>query len=124
MKSSWQELCREAGFAPRDGAIEVRLETGRSQRIEGEELGEELRLRSTVARAAISSDIPDLALSAWVRNRSVPLVGFRVDNRGRLVGELWVPRAGLTSEELHFLIQHLAIECDRFEFQLTGEDRE
>ena len=124
MKSSWQEYCREAGFTLRDRTLAVRLETGRSQEIVGEDRGEELLLRSTVARPALCSGIPDVALSAWLRNRSVSLVGFRVDERGRLVGELWVPKVGLTNEEFRYLVQHLAVECDRFEFQLSGEDRE
>jgi hypothetical protein len=69
-------------------------------------------------------EIPDAAVRAWVRNRSVMLVGFRVDERGRMVGESWVPKPGLTAAEFQFILRHLATESDRFEFQLSGQDHE
>jgi len=52
------------------------------------------------------------------------LMGFRIDRRGRLVGEAWVPKAGLTGEEFQLYVRHLAVEADRFEYGLTGRDSE
>jgi hypothetical protein len=40
-----------------------------------------------------------------------------------LVGDSWVPKVGLTRVEFLVYLRALAKECDRFEFQLTGEDR-
>ena len=68
--------------------------------------------------------IPDAALRAWKRNRSTQLVGFRVDRKGRLVGEAWVPKAGLERGEFLLYVVRVATECDLFEYHLTGKDRE
>jgi hypothetical protein len=92
--------------------------------VEAEDRGNELLFRSIVARAADCRKFPDAEMQAWLRNRAVSLVGFRVDERGKLVGEISAPKVGLSADELQFLVRHLATECDRFEFQLTGEDRE
>lgn len=68
--------------------------------------------------------IPDLAILTWKKNRALQLVGFRVDQNQRLVGEAWVPKPGLTREEFLLYVRTVAIECDRFEFMLTGKDTE
>jgi hypothetical protein len=52
------------------------------------------------------------------------LVGFRLDQKGRLVGEAWVPKAGLTRDEFLLYAKRVADECDLFEYHLTGKDRE
>ena len=62
--------------------------------------------------------------SPRLRNRTAALVGFRIDNRSRLVGEAWVSKSGLTTEEFELYVRNLAAECDRFEFVLTGRDAE
>jgi hypothetical protein len=102
----------------------VNLEKGRHQLIEVTASDDMIYLYSVVARAAIVTQFADAALRAWQRNRAVSIVAFRVDERGRMVGETWVPTAGLTREEFQLYIKTIAIECDRFEFQLTGTDAE
>lgn len=52
------------------------------------------------------------------------LVGFRLDQKGRLVGEAWVPKAGLSRDEFLLYVKRVADECDLFEYHLTGNDRE
>jgi hypothetical protein len=52
------------------------------------------------------------------------LVGFRIDRQHRLVGEAWIPKAGLVAEEFQLYVRMLAAECDRFEYALTGKDVE
>jgi hypothetical protein len=69
-------------------------------------------------------EIEHAAVAAWKRNRTGILVGFRLDDRGRLMGESWVPQRGLTKDEFLFYVRTLAAACDLFEFQLTGRDRE
>lgn len=73
---------------------------------------------------SLVGELSDALVRAWSRNRSVMLAGFRVDERGRMIGESWVPKAGLTASEFQFALRHLAEESDRFEFQLTGRDQE
>ena len=124
MKIDWREFCRAPGFATFDGGVVVRFDTGRSQKVTVEDRGEAFLVSSVAARPAAVSELPDAALNAWIRNRSVTLVGFRVDERGRMIGEAWILKDGLTAEEFQLYIRTVALECDRFEFQLTGRDVE
>ena len=41
-----------------------------------------------------------------------------------MLGEAWVPSAGLTAEEFRVYVHTVAAESDRFEQQLTGLDKE
>ena len=60
----------------------------------------------------------------WKRNRATQLVGFRIDDRSRLVAEAWVLKIGVTPEEFQLYVRTVAKESDRFEFLLTGRDVE
>ncbi|MGD9854329.1 MAG: hypothetical protein AB7U20_05195 [Planctomycetaceae bacterium] len=77
-----------------------------------------------VARQAVVASLPNLPVDIWLRNRAVTLMGFRIDRRGRLLGEAWVPKIGLTAEEFQLYLRTVAVECDRFEYILTGRDVE
>ena len=131
MAPEWAKLCRGDRDFEVDGdagAIEVRLAEGRRHRVKVRDGREAYELRAVVVGAAKAREIggPDceLALRAWRWNRGAQLVGFRVDERGRLVGEAWVPKAGLTGEEWRGWVRRVAGECDRVEFLMTGEDAE
>ncbi len=97
---------------------------GRHQRISIMETAETFELTSIVVRAAAICDIPDVALRAWRRNQAMQLVGFRLDQKGRLLGEAWMPKAGLTRDEFLLYVKRVADECDLFEYHLTGKDRQ
>ena len=124
MNINWQQFCKAEGFTSDDEGVEVRFDSGRSQKVAVEDHGGAFLLSSIVARQAVVNGVPDAALRAWVRNRSAFLVGFRVDERGRLIAESWTPKVGLVSTEFQLILRHLAHEADRFEFQLTGRDQE
>jgi len=124
MQVEWKNYCRTAGLKPLGEEIEVTFDTGRRQKVSVEENGDAFHLVSTVARQAIIVELPDASLRAWRRNRSLALVGFRVDGKGRMIGEAWVPKAGLTAIEFQLYVRTVATECDRFEHQLTGRDVE
>ena len=64
----------------------------------------------------------DPHLQAWGRNRFSDLVGFKIDHAGRLVGEAWVPLAGLDGEEWSLYVNAVARACDRVEYLLSGGD--
>jgi hypothetical protein len=66
----------------------------------------------------------DLAYWAWRKNSRKDLVGFAFDKKDRLLGVIEQPIETLDDEELIIYIQALAEECDRFEYKLTGKDRE
>ncbi len=61
-------------------------------------------------------------VAAWKRNRFSDLIGFKIDGRGRLVGEAWVPVAGLDAEEWALYVGTVARTCDRVEYLLSGRD--
>jgi hypothetical protein len=105
--------------------IVVRLARDRIQRIAiDDSAGDVLRLHSMVARARDLADVRSPEGWAWRRNRTSSLVGFRIDIRGRLLAEAWMPREGLTADEFRETVRTLAAEADRVEYLLTGDDVE
>lgn len=121
----WREFCVGAPDLIPDGAgVTVQFSNGRRQRIDIRPGDVVIELRGVVARRSVAMQIERVALVAWEHNRASSLVGFRVDDRGRLVGESWVPTCGLTRDEFLFYLRSAAASCDLFEYQLTGKDRE
>lgn len=98
--------------------------TVRRHRVTIRETLDAFELSGVVARSAALASIEGIMPRTWKRNRATQLVGFRVDHKGRLVGESWVPKAGLTPDEFVLYVRRVATECDLFEFALTGLDRE
>lgn len=122
--TDWRRLSKAKNLVLEDDAVVVRFSNGRSQRIAVEDLGDSYRLSTRVARASLIGDDEELALMAWQRNRRSELVGFRMDSGGNLVADAWVPKAGLTASEFQLQLQVIGAEADRFEYALTGTDRE
>ena len=121
----WRQWCRGSnGFAVDGEKVEVSLGDERRHRISIHETADTLELTGIVAHLASIDSIPDVPLRAWRRNRGMQLVGFRVDYKDRLVGEAWVPKAGLKREEFLFYLKKVAAECNLFEYNLTGKNRE
>lgn len=85
-------------------------------------------LYSVVLRAR---DIPrsnrkklDLIYRAWRKNALKEFVAFSFDEDGNLAGVIKTPLSTLIDSQLIQYIEILAIEADRFEYKLTGQDRE
>lgn len=125
MVSDWREFCRRADGVSVDGdGLVVTFDNQRRHRLDVRETDRTYVVIGVVVRPAALADVPDAALRAWKRNRSTQLIGFRIDRKGRLVGEAWVPRDGLDREEFLLYVTRVATECDLFEYHLTGKDRE
>lgn len=122
MAAEWRRFCSGRGFAVEGDDIVVTLRGNRSHRITVQEEADAYRLIAIVARPAIVEALVNLPIQSWERNRGTELVGFKIDSRGRLVGESWVPKAGVTASEFTLYLLSLASEADRFEYQLTGRD--
>ena len=123
MANEWRRYCRAAkDFEIQDQTVTVSLPDGRRHRVRVEDAGETYQLVSVVVSAAVGDEFADLPLRTWQRNRGTELVGFRIDRKGRLVGMSWVPKAGLVQAEFQLYMRTLAAECDRYEFELTGQD--
>ena len=122
MNAEWHSLCRGRDFAADGEAVNVQLADQRKHRIFVEDRGEEYVLLGVVARPALVATLDDPLRVTWMRNRNSELVGFRIDGKGRLVGEAWVSKTGLTAEEFELYLRTLAVDCDRLENILTGKD--
>jgi hypothetical protein len=122
---AWRSFCTGVRGIKLDGdTVVVTLGKEREHRIAVESKGDAIELCAVVARRGVVNELENPALAAWRRNRASSLVGFRLDERGRLVGESWVPGAGLTAVEFLVYLRGIAAACDLFEFQLTGKGRE
>jgi hypothetical protein len=122
MSPDWSSLCSVSDFEVDGQSIMVLFPDDRSHKILVQTSGNEYILTAVVAWPALVAATPDLAIFAWQRNRTVSLIGFRIDKKGRLVAESRVPQTGLTADEFQFYVRHLAIEADRFEYMLSGLD--
>ena len=125
MGVEWASLCRAKGFEIDEPFVDVVEDVRRQHiriRIHIDEAGEYYHLTSIVARRSIVSAANDLPMQVWLRNRHASLVGFWIDDHDRLIGESWVPKAGLSDNEFQFYLRQVAKECDGFEYALTGTD--
>jgi hypothetical protein len=123
MSVDWKRRSREAKLSVDGETLLVPFEDDRRQVVLVDEEGDgTLRLWSVVARPAALRAFDSADVEAWRRNRFSELVGFSIDRRGRMIGESWVPTAGLSSDEWGYLVRNLARACDRFEYLLTGRD--
>jgi hypothetical protein len=109
--------------------VDVELwENGRRQKVHLERRGAMYRFWSIVAGARFVSKDDDawraLAYRAWRKNDLKEIVTFSFDRRHRLIGVSEQPADTLDREELVLYINTLARECDRFQYQLLGRDRE
>jgi hypothetical protein len=123
MKIEWKSLAAADDFSISNGSIDVTFPSLRKHHVEVHGDDDQIwRFRGIVAKAAALLRLPDDGrMLPWQLNRSSALVGYRYDQRGRLVGESWVPR-NATPDEFQFVVRQLATECDRMELRITGAD--
>ena len=129
MNASWKTLCRESGLRYQDDSIRVPCGDERFQDVRVDEGDPSaIRLWSRVAfRRQLSADRPELdrpEVEAWLINRYRELVGFKVAERGTIIGEAWVPMINVSASEWSLYVHTLAKACDRLEYLWTGADRE
>jgi hypothetical protein len=124
MAAEWERLCRGKNWRVEGPRIYLELSDHRRHSVSVEDTPEAYLISGIACRRAEVLQLPHLPILSWKRNRALQLVGFRIDQRQRLVGEAWVPKAGLTQQEFVFYVRMVAVECDRFEFMLTGRDME
>lgn len=124
MVAKWSKYCSSPDLVVDGAHVDVAFNDNRSHRITVNENDDEFLFRAFIVRQSVVSSLPDLPTQIWLRNRAISLVGFRIDRKGRLVGEAWLPKAGLTADEFQLYVRTVAVECDRFEYILTGRDAE
>jgi len=123
MTSDWRRFCQVTRYEIAGEAVVVRL-GARRHRVRIYDDGDDWRLEATVGKRGVELSMRELRLLAWRRNRAVDLVGFRVDDKQRVLGEAWVPKAGTGAPEFRIVLDAVARESDLLEFGLTGRDVE
>ena len=122
--TDWRDLCRAPRIAFEGDDVVVAFENQRTHRVRVREAEQHYELQAIVAKAAAVRDVKDLPLRIWQHNRAAQLVSFRIDGRGRVFAEGWIPKAGVTPEEFQLILRRVASESDRLEYLLTGKDVE
>lgn len=115
-------LCKCEGLLLSESSLTVQFDSGRRHVVTISDEADHYLLRAVVVRRAIVESMEQPEIWSWRRNRSCALVGFRIDERRRLLAESWVPKAGLTADEFQMYARHLAAEADRVEHLLSGRD--
>lgn len=129
LNASWKTLCRDSGLRYQDDSIRVPCGDDRFQdvRVDDGDPGA-IRLWSRVAfRRQLSAERPELErpeVEAWLINRYRELVGFKVAERGTIIGEAWIPMIDISPDEWSLYVRTVARACDRLEYLWTGADRE
>lgn len=129
MSDSWKGLSRQANLKYEGNTLRVPCGPERFQlvRVDDSEAGV-IRLWSKVAvRSQLSPELDEEnspEVEAWLINRYRELVGFKVVERGTIIGEAWVPAIELTADEWALYVRTVAKACDRLEYLWTGLDRE
>jgi len=129
LSASWKALSRERSLRCVGDAIRVTCGPERFQLVNVDDSDPTvIRLWSRVASKGQlnfdSGTVEAPEIEAWLINRYRELVGFKVVERGTIIGEAWVPTEGLTPEEWELHVRTVAKACDRLEYLWTGADRE
>ena len=124
-----QRLASEReGWTVQGNRVEVALAgAGRHQSVLISDEGDEFVLTSVVLGSQQVTKPrkrwQQLTRLAWMRNADHQIVTFAFDRRHRLIGVIRHQKAYLDEAELELYIERLAVECDRFEYLLSGLDR-
>ena len=129
MSARWKALCREARLRYENESITVPCGNGRCQEVRVDDTDPSvIRLWSRVVRRGrLPPHRPELQrpeIEAWLINRYRELVGFKVTERGTIIGEAWVPMIELNESEWSIYVHTVAKDCDRLEYLWTGVDQE
>ena len=126
MRAEWRKFAARQHDVRVDllrSAVVVTFTNGRHHEVRIEALEDGYLLEAVVAGPRETASLDDPFMTAWQKNRRSRVVGYRVDDRRRLVAHAWSPREGLTRDMFLFLVRTLAREADRHELLITGADR-
>ena len=122
MRAEWKQLLRGPQFRVQGDSVDVDLHDRRRHGVQVVDAEDAWELQAVVASRALVEQSGDLQVRLWLMNRASELVSYRIDQRGRLIAEGWLPKPGTTADEFQLHVRTLAAEADRLEFLLTGKD--
>lgn len=128
MSVSWKGLCRDAGLKYEGDSIRVPCGNDRFHVVRVDDSDSQvIRLWSRVASRHQLAERPEMErpeIEAWLVNRYRELIGFKVAERGTIIGESWIPTIDVAPDEWALYVRTLATACDRMEYLWTGADIE
>jgi hypothetical protein len=123
LSSEWRMLTRQAALKLTAGEIRVPCGRERTQRVRVDDsMGDVIRLWSVVVTRGGAQHLTNPSLEVWRINSYRELVGFKIAEHGRVIGECWVPMIGITKDEWKTYVVNLAKACDRLQYMWTGKD--
>lgn len=126
MSVDWRRLAAQLGYSVAGEEVLYTFPNGRQQRVfvDQKHGHDAIRMWSVILGPAATAELHDgrPLEYAWERNRLSDLVGFSVDNRGRLIGESWIHDSALNQDLLDLQLSELARVCDWHELRLSGAD--
>lgn len=123
MSADWKKLTRDADLKISEGAIRIACGGQRAHKVYVDDsFDDAIRLWSVVVPRRLAPQ--NAAVEVWKMNRYRELVGFKVAEHGRVIGECWVPKDELSADEWKTYVFTLARACDRLEYLWTGRDVE
>lgn len=127
MSVDWRLWASALGHSIGHDEIEVSLGNERRQRVfvDARQASTALRLWSVILGPAAAAELADgqPLEYAWERNRLSDLVGFSLDTRGRLIGEVWVSVDEVSRDTFALYLSELARVSDWHELRLSGSDQ-
>jgi hypothetical protein len=126
LNADWRIVAAHLGHKVSDGEIIFNFPNKRQQRVFVDEASEAtaVRLWSVILGPSATAELSDGSPLeyAWERNRLSDLIGFSVDQRGRLIGETWISAVAVGRDLFDFHLSELARVCDWHELRLSGAD--
>src|SRR5512141_2603292 len=91
MMIDWMRTCLPPDLDFDGDVIRVWFKNGRQHIVRKDEGQGETRIWSLIARPSIVREQEDLLMRIWMKNHAARLVSYRIDEKGRLIGEAWLP---------------------------------
>lgn len=79
MTAEWERYCHSRDLELEGKTVRVTLPGGSVHRVSVADEPDAYRLTAIVVRASVASEIENLPVQTWNRNRGTELVGFKID---------------------------------------------
>ena len=117
----------EPSWNPNNGELKLKLLNNRTQKIKIIKDEKYYVLTSVVAEMSelknMGHNKNDIIQQVWEANRNIDLINLTIDDENNIVGRLEFLAEYLDPAEFVYSVKQLSMECDKYEFALTGEDK-
>jgi len=117
----------DATWNQKKAILELNLGNNRKQTIAISKSDNYYIFKSTIAHLSelkkLGHDKNDIIKYLWEINRDIDFINFTIDENNNIIGRLEFMAKCLDPEEFVHSIKQLSMECDKYEFALTGDDK-